>query len=103
MGVHYVVTAHDASQLYHIQGVVEARAKFPYPHTWVLAAQPLHERSLHAIEHAHVNLVAHGAQPRHEVHDQGLSSTSEKGSYHLQYFHSFCFCFAGAGLVPAQE
>ena len=89
--MHNVVAAHYARKLYHIQGVVEALAKFPYPYAWILAAQPLHERCLHSIEQAHVDLIAHGAQPRHEVHHQGLGATREQRGYHLQYFHLFLF------------
>lgn len=89
--MHNVVAAHYARKLYHIQGVVEALAKFPYPYAWILAAQPLHERCLHSIEQAHVDLIAHGAKPRHEVHHQGLGATREQRGYHLQYFHLFLF------------
>lgn len=101
--MHNVVASHYWHELGYEQGVIISLAELPDSHSGILAAQPSHEWCLSAVEDAHVHLIAHCAQPRHEVHHQGLGATREQRGYHMQYFHLFCLCFAGTGLVPAHE
>lgn len=91
--MHYVVASHYWHELGYEQGVIISLAELPDSHSGILAAQPSHEWCLSAVEDAHVHLIAHCAQPRHEVDDQRLGTTNLERRYYLQYLHnSFMPC-----------
>ena len=72
VGVDDIVVAHDTCQLDDIQRVVIAVTESPDVYAGVLVPQPPHQGRFLTVEDAHVDGVAHGAQPWHEVDDEGL-------------------------------
>ena len=85
--MHNVVASHYWHELGYEQGVIISLAELPDSHAGILTPQPLHEWCLGSVEDAHVHLIAHCAQPRHEVYDQRLGTTNLERRYDLQYFH----------------